>query len=165
MYVPFYEKETVNKGKGVFASDFISKDTLIWKLTETSKYTKSEFEKLPEETKQDAYPDSNGDFIVAIGKGESWNHNCDANAWWTSDNELSARRDIQKDEELTYDYATTDIDESKGANNAYTWRCECGSKNCRKQLYWNDILKPEIYNLHKGHLPSWVEKFVKKLSK
>ena len=48
MYVPVYEKKTPNKGKGVFASEFITKGTLIWKLTETKKYTKEEWEKLPE---------------------------------------------------------------------------------------------------------------------
>jgi len=75
---------------------------------------------------------------------------------------LSARRDIQKDEELTYDYATTDIDEAKGTDIAYDWECKCGAENCRKVLHWNDILKTEIYNMHKGHMPSWVEKFVEK---
>lgn len=162
MYVPVYEKEISTKSKGVFASEFIPIGTLIWRLTETKKYSKEEWEKLPEEIKKDAYPNSDGDFVVATGKGESWNHSCDANTWWTGDNELSARRDIQKDEELTYDYATTDIDETKGTDIAYDWECECGSKNCRKILHWNDILNPDIYKEYKGHLPAWVEKFVKK---
>jgi hypothetical protein len=165
MNVSVYEKETPNKGKGVFASEFIPKDTLIWKLTETKKYTKNEWEKLPEEIKKDAYPDSNGNFVVATGKGESWNHSCDTNTWWTSDIELSARRDIQKDDELTYDYATTDVDETKRNDDAYDWVCNCGAKNCRKILHWNDILKPEIYKLHKEHLISWVERFVKQHNK
>lgn len=162
MYVPVYEKETLSKGKGVFASAFIPKDTLIWKLTETKRYTKEEWEKLPEEIKKDAYPDSDGNFVVATGKGESWNHSCDANTSWSSDDELSSKRDIQKDEELTYDYATTDIDETKGTDIAYDWECKCGAENCRKILHWNDILKPEIYEVYKGHLPSWVVKYVNK---
>lgn len=160
IYVPVYEKETSDKGRGVFASEFIPKGTLIWRLTENKKYTKDELRKLPTNIKKDAYPDGDGGFVVATGKGESWNHSCNANTWWTSDDKLSAKRDIQIDEELTYDYATTDIDETKNTDVAYDWECKCGSKNCRKKLHWNDILKFEIYNLHKGHLPSWVEKFV-----
>ncbi|WKZ25780.1 MAG: SET domain-containing protein-lysine N-methyltransferase [bacterium] len=165
MYVKYYEKEIPDKGMGVFASEFIPKGTLIWKLTETKKFTKEEWEKLPHEIRKDAYPDSDGNFVAAVGKGESWNHSCDTNTWWTADDELSARRDIQKDEELTYDYATSDIDETKGTDVAYDWECKCGSKNCRKILHWNDILEPEIYNTYKGHLPSWVEKFVKEHNK
>jgi len=161
MYVTSYEKETPGKGNGVFSSEFILVGTLIWKLTNAKKYTKEEWEKLPEDIKKDAYPDNEGNFIAAQGKGESWNHSCDANTWWTADDELSARRDIQKDEEITYNYATTDIDATKGPDEEFPWKCKCGALNCRKVLHWNDILKPEIYNLYQGHLPSWVEKFVK----
>ena len=162
--VSFYEKETSGKGVGVFASEFIPKGTLIWKLTQAKKYTKEEWEKLPEDIKKVCYPDAEGNFIYSEGKGESWNHSCNANTWWTADDELSARRDIPKDEEISYDYATTDIDKSKGNNEEFPWECRCGAKNCRKKLYWNDILRPEIYWLHKGHLPSWVQDFVSKNS-
>lgn len=155
MHVDFYEKEVKGKGKGVFAKNFIPKGTRIWKLTKSKKYTKKEFEKLPEEIKKDAYPKGKY-YILALGKGESWNHSCNANTWWTADDELSASRDIKPNEEITYDYATTDID----PDITYDWECKCGSKNCRKQLYWKDILIPEVYKRYKGHLPSWVEKFV-----
>ena len=101
IYVFFYEKEISGKGKGVFASEFIPKGTLIWKLTEAKKYKKEEWEKLPEDIKKVCYPDAEGNFIYSEGKGESWNHSCDANAWWTADDELSARRDIQRGEEIT----------------------------------------------------------------
>jgi len=161
MYVKCYEKEVNGKGNGVFASEFIPTGTLIWKLTEATKYTKEEWEKLPEDIKKVAYPDKDGNFVAAGGKGESWNHSCNANTWWTADDELSAKRDIQKDEEITYDYATTDIDVAKGVDEEFPWECKCGSVNCRRILHWNDIVKPEIYKLHQDHLPSWVEKFVK----
>ncbi len=160
MYVSIYEKETLGKGMGVFASEFISKGTLIWKLSDQKKYSKNEWRALPEDVKKVCYPDAAGNFIFSEGKGESWNHSCDAYTWWTADDELSARRDIPKDEEITYDYATTDIDKTKGVDEVYPWVCKCGADNCRKRLHWNDILKPEIYSMYKDHLPSWVEKFV-----
>ncbi len=160
MFVKHYVKELPNKGTGVFSSEFIPKGTLIWKLTKSKSYNRFEWEQLPEDLKKEAYPDSDGNFIVAEGKEESWNHSCNANTWWKSDNELSARFDINKDEEITYDYATTDIDENPLNNEEYPWICVCGQPNCRKILHWNDILKPEIYKLYEGHLPSWVEKFV-----
>lgn len=156
MYIDFYEKNIPGKGKGVFTKNFIPKGKLIWKLTEQKKYTKEEFDLLPDNTKKDAYPEEDH-YVLAIGAGESWNHSCDANTWWTANDELSARRDIQPDEEITYDYATTDVDPSI----VYEWTCECGVKDCRKNLKWNDILNPKVYEKYKGHIPSWVEKFVK----
>jgi len=160
MYIDFYEKSISGKGKGVFAKKFVPKGTLIWKLTEREKYTKEEYNRLSGDIKKDAYPKKNY-YIRATGSGESWNHSCDANTWWTADDELSARKDIQPDEEITYDYATTDIDPSI----VYNWRCKCGAKDCRKKLKWNDILNPEIYAKYEGHVPSWVEKFVKENAK
>ena len=157
MDVDFYEKEVAGKGRGVFAKKFIPKGTRIWKLTNAERYTKEEFEKLPEEIKKDAYPEGKY-YIRALGEGESWNHSCDPNTWWTADDELSALRDIYSNEEITYDYATTDID----PNITYKWECKCGARNCRGKLRWNDILTPEVYEKYKGHLPSWVEDFVKK---
>jgi len=102
-----YIREIPGKGKSVFVKQFIPKGTLVWKLTESKKYTKDQFSKLPVDIKKVAYPQ--GDYYILVtGKGESWNHSCNANTWWTSDDELSASRDINKDEEITYDYATTD---------------------------------------------------------
>lgn len=33
---------------------------------------------------------------------------CDPNTWFVGDTKMTARRDIEPEEELTYDYATTD---------------------------------------------------------
>jgi len=156
MHVKFYKEPVQGKGTGVFAAEFIPAGTLVWKLTQAKRFNQAEFAKLPEGIKKDAYP--MGDcYIQAVGDGESWNHSCDANTWWAADDQLSARRDIQPDEEITYDYATTDIDPKI----IYTWDCKCGSANCRRKLHWNDILKSEIYAIYKDHLPSWVEEFVR----
>lgn len=156
MYVKYYVKNVPGKGIGTFAAEPIQKGTLIWKLTKAKRFSKQEFEKMPDAIKKDAYPEGNH-YVQATGDGESWNHSCDSNTWWTADDKLSARRDILKDEEITYDYATTDIDPSI----IYNWKCNCGATDCRKKLHWNDILKPEVYKKYKGHIPSWVEEFVK----
>lgn len=155
MYVEWYEKEIPGKGSGVFAKNFIKSDTLIWKLTELKRFSKEEYQNATEDIKKDAYPEGDH-YVQAVGKGESWNHSCRANTWWCGDDQLCASRDILPGEELTYDYATTDID----PNIKYDWICKCGESNCRKKLNWDDILKPELYSFYKGHLPSWVEKFV-----
>ncbi len=155
MYVKCYKKDVSGKGTGIFAGEFIPNGKVVWKLTDFKKLTKQEYNNSLDDIKKNAYPEGDH-YVLATGEGESWNHSCDANTWWTADNELSARRDIQKDEEITYDYATTDID----PDIIYSWECKCGAVNCRKKLHWDDIIKPEVYDLYKGHLPSWVEDFV-----
>lgn len=155
MFVKYYTKDLPGKGTGVFAKENIPTGTMIWKLTEAKKLSRDEYMSSSQEAKKDAYPEGDH-YVQAVGEGESWNHSCDANTWWTADDELSARRDIKKNEEITYDYATTDID----PHIVYEWDCKCGSSNCRKKLHWNDILKPEINEAYRGNLPSWVEKFV-----
>lgn len=154
IYVKVIEKETKDKGKGVFAAEFIPSGTLIWKLDKDAKrYSKDEYEKLPEIIKKDLYQEGD-EFILSNGYGESWNHSCDANTWWTNDDELSARRDIQIGEEITYDYITGEID----PRIVYEWECKCGSPKCRHHLKYSDILEPSLYEEYKGHLPKWVEK-------
>jgi len=157
MLVPFLEKQTKDKGLGVFAKSFIPKGTVVWRLTNPVRVSKDEYSKLPKNIKNQAYPEGDH-FVYSLCSGEAWNHSCDANTWWTKDNELSARRDIKEDEEITYDYATTDIDPDV----TRTWQCKCGSIKCRHNINWNDILLPELYEEYKGHLPSFVEKMVRK---
>jgi hypothetical protein len=55
------------------------------------------------------------------------NHSCDPNAGigW-GDLTLIARKDIAANEEITYDYLTSDLDE---ADDCFV--CNCGSPNCR----------------------------------
>lgn len=154
--VKVIEKVTKDKGKGVFADEFIPNGTIVWKLDNNAKrYSKDEYDKLPEIIKKDLYQEGD-EFILSNGYGESWNHSCDANTWWTNDDELSARRDIQIGEEITYDYATADT----GPTLVYEWECKCGSSKCRHHLKWDDIFKEDLYKEYKGHLPKWVEKEV-----
>jgi hypothetical protein len=93
MHVKFYTNPVEGKGLGVFANEFIPKDTLVWKLTEAKRLTKEEYYVSSEDVKKNAYPEGNH-YVPSDSKGESWNHSCDANTWWTADDELSARRDI-----------------------------------------------------------------------
>jgi|688.fasta_scaffold198677_2 hypothetical protein len=161
LYIPFYIKQTNNKGLGVFSKVFVPKGREIWRLTGNEYYLADEFDGLPPHIKKDLIPNPNGDgFIRVVGEGESWNHSCDPNTWWLGDDTLSAKRDIFPDEELTYDYATSDVD----SQIVYDWECHCGAIDCRKHIKWNDILKSEVYKKYKGHVPSFVEKFVLKFS-
>ncbi len=52
------------------------------------------------------------------------NHSCNPNVGLHGEITFIAMRDIEKDEELTVDYAFID-------NEDYSFKCTCGSDNCR----------------------------------
>lgn len=75
------------------------------------------------------------------------NHSCDSNLWMEGISTLTARRDIQKDEELTADYALWEADES----DIKPWKCKCGSPLCRHTITGQDYKIPELQKRYKGH--------------
>jgi len=82
----------------------------------------------------------------AFDPADFMNHSCDANTWFVDDTQMVARRDIQKGEEITYDYATSEIDEN------YVLHCKCGAADCRKIVRGSDYraqaLVREKYGKH-----------------
>jgi hypothetical protein len=78
------------------------------------------------------------------GKG---NHSCDPNLWWTDAYTLTARRNIDVDEELTNDYATST------ASPDFTMPCHCASPHCRHVVTGNDWQLPALHHRYGRH---WV---------
>lgn len=149
------------EGKGLFAKKLIPKDTIVWELNSSEKrLTLKQLSALPWEERKLAYQQGNKYIIVTDGS-EFINHSCDPNLWWETDESFSARRDIKPDEEITYDYSSSDIN----PKSMPPIECRCGSKNCRKIITSQDCLKPEFQNQYKGHLPSWVEKYIQRKQK
>lgn len=76
------------------------------------------------------FPISDKYFLAAENKDEEefiklyQNHSCNPNVGLHGEITFVAIRDIKKDEELTVDYAFID-------NEDYTFKCTCGSENCR----------------------------------
>jgi SET domain-containing protein len=78
------------------------------------------------------------------------NHSCDPNLWFSDGWPLTARRDIQAGEELTFDYATGETYPLKG-------ECQCGSINCRHHMSgeeWKDVTFQQKY---KGHFNPYIQ--------
>lgn len=153
--------ESKIEGKGIFTSEFIPKGTVVWKLDSNDKLLSfRQWNELPEEKKKYAY--QCGDKYVIVSDISIYlNHSCDPNLWWKDDATLVARREILPGQELTYDYAMSDIDPRTMPD----MPCGCGAKNCRKVITAKDCLDPGLQKRHKGHLPSWVIEFIKKNSK
>lgn len=145
------------EGKGLVATRFIAKDTIVWQLDKNEQQlTLEELEKLPSERKKLAYQYKDR-FIIVTDSSEYMNHSCDPNTWWHDDKTLVARCDINPGDEVTYDYATAEIDERFRSK----WECRCRSNSCRKYITGEDCLNLEFQKIYLGHLPSWTTKYIK----
>lgn len=154
-------KKSKIHGMGLFATKPIKKGEVIWKFTHTTlkEVVKRQFEKLPR-YKQRLFYQHGKKFISIADILEYINHSCNPTAWWLGDDTLVARRNIKEGEEITYDYSTNDVN----PRTLRSMRCNCGSKCCRKIVTYKDCLSSEFQKKYKGHLPSWVIRFIKEQS-
>ena len=77
-------------------------------------------------------------YIDTLPPGIFVNHSCDPNAGIVNDRDLIALRDIQRDEEIRFDYSTTMEEKS------FTMKCLCGSLNCRQTVADFSTLPEEL---------------------
>jgi SET domain-containing protein len=119
------------KGLGLFAKEKIHKGEIVWSLTPETVKTilVSEFDKLSKQEQQvwiDHCYQMGERFYMDVDDARLMNHSCEPNI---IDNPsdgaatLVAARDIQKDEELTWNYLPY-------MNPYQVFPCCCGSKNC-----------------------------------
>lgn len=86
---------------------------------------------------------SNDFFIVPPNRNELrkygvYNHSCDPNIGFGNESIIFyAIKDIKPDEELVFDYAMCEIDKP-------SFRCNCGTKNCRKIVKPSDWKQKDI---------------------
>ena len=99
-------------GTGLFADEFIPKDTRVWEFSSLvdKAYSKKEVEELPEPERSDVLSlyhtwinKRSGKYIVEGDNGRFANHSFTPNLIQTKEGFI-ASRDIAKGEELTYDY-------------------------------------------------------------
>lgn len=83
----------------------------------------------------------------ATDSGDYMNHSCDPTAWFEDPFTIAARRDIAPGEEITFDYAMSEIREDFGLN------CGCGSTLCRGRITPHDYrIRPELRERYGRHV-------------
>jgi len=60
------------------------------------------------------------------------NHSCNGNVGFNENSDFVVIRDIEKGEELTYDYGLAE------SNPKFSMKCKCGKSNCRHLITGND---------------------------
>lgn len=140
-------------GRGLFTTKVIQKGTILWELDEPT-FTLEEIRTWPA-TRYDAFrwygfQCGVDRYSLPEGLSRETNHSCDPNTWWADSDTIIARRNILEGEEITYDYATCDIDL------AFAMQCHCGSQRCRGVVTNRDYLAPGWQEQYGTNLPHHV---------
>lgn len=145
------------KGLGVYAGKSYKKREIICKMTGKKRtigdlyHRKSHSRKMlddPLQIGEGKYLDMDEPYLY-------FNHSCDPNAGIRGTVTLFALKNIEKGEEITFDYSTT-IDESLG--------CRCGSKKCRGVVadFFHLPRKIKMRYCEQGALPDFIRKKMQK---
>ena len=143
------------QGRGLIATVFIPQGELIWQLDpDEPRIHLSEILAWPAAKQQEygrlAFQCGEAEFVLAGEIDRYMNHSCDPNTWWADNVSLVARREIQRGEEVTYDYATTEVLLD------FEMRCNCGSPLCRGVITNKDYLSPVWQAQYGNQLPGHV---------
>lgn len=85
------------------------------------------------------------------------NHACGPNAGLRGPTLLTALRDIDVGEEITFDYATSD-------GSAYDeFECQCGHRLCRGRVTGEDWRLPELWARYDGHFSPYLTRRIARL--
>jgi len=151
-------------GKGLFAIDKIQKGEIVIDYKDgIGKYVNhAEAEKLwlqgidyDIQIKQDL-------FFVPSGRGKEieeadyLNHSCNPTCGIRDVLKIVAMRDIEKGEEITFDYAMSE-------SYPYNMKCNCGEKNCRGNITGDDWERPELQTRYKGYFSDYINKMIDSL--
>jgi SET domain-containing protein len=82
--------------------------------------------------------------------GDYVNHSCDPTTGILGNCVLVALRDIDPDEEITFDYAMSD-------STAYDeFECQCGTRDCRGHVTGNDWMRVELQDRYAGWFSAYL---------
>lgn len=165
MLVKLFEvRETKNRGKGLFAKDFVPRGTIaFFECQRCKRISKDDFELLAKDEKifvqRYGYTKADGSYLVPCDEIIYLNHSCNANILDSGHGFDIVVRDIAKDEEATYDYRLFhDSDE-------LAFQCLCGEDVCCKVVrcihppskelanFWNRRINSAIERMNSVHQP------------
>lgn len=90
-----------------------------------------------------------------VEKGGAFNHSCEPNVGWAGDIQVIAMKDIKKGGEITMYYGMYD-------SLSEAFKCNCGSKNCRKIIKPDDWNIPELQKKYYEYFSPYLKKKIKK---
>jgi SET domain-containing protein len=168
MLHPHIEVRTGPHGLGLFAARPIRPGEVTWQADpdwdrKNNRFSESEIAQWPEERQRTfyfhSYQVSETDWVGGNQDDDPslyMNHSCDPNTWFVSDLRMVARRDIAAGEEITYDYATSQAEDT-------LFDCACGSSLCRKRVTGQEYREPWFQERYAGHTLSYLAERMERL--
>jgi uncharacterized protein len=147
-------KKSKVQGKGVYANKNFKESEIILKIDD-SHVVKDVLKLTKKQNEYDCDYLSNGKVILMQSPEKYINHSCNPNSYVKTIKDIRkvlAIRIINKGEEITFDYSIN------GYNDG-TFKCRCGSKNCRK-IYEGNFFKLSK-DLQLKYLPYLDDWFIK----
>ncbi|MBW6496657.1 MAG: SET domain-containing protein, partial [Burkholderiaceae bacterium] len=87
------------------------------------------------------------------------NHSCDPNSGFDGQIIIVAMRDIEVDEEITYDYAMIMIS-NENSKSYFSFDCKCGSDLCRRIIRESDWQIGDLQRRYQGYFSHAVAKLI-----
>jgi SET domain-containing protein len=87
--------------------------------------------------------------------GDMINHSCEPNCGIAGTSSVQAFRDIEIDEELTFDYAMSDSSQYD------EFSCACGKEGCREKVTRIDWQKKDLQTRYRNYFSSYIEGLIK----
>jgi len=87
--------------------------------------------------------------------GDMINHSCEPNCGISGTSSVQAIRDIEIDEELTFDYAMSDSSQYD------EFICACGKEKCREKITGLDWQNKDLQTKYRNYFSSYIEKLIK----
>ena len=146
------------RGLGLFAAEVITQGQLVWELTDQV-YSLEEVQQWDGERlklfKHYGFQCGENTYSLPFGASREMNHCCDPSLHWDGSYKLISRRKIKVGEELTYDYASSEI------IHPIDMDCKCGAYNCRGQITHLDYLNQTWQQQYGSQLPPHVINAIK----
>lgn len=154
-------RNTKKYGKGVFAKRGLKKDEVLAVFGGYIMTLKEE-NSLPKAI-SDLSLQISDNFVLgpndvnSLQSADFFNHNCEPNAGFRGQIFLVAMQNIMSNEQVCFDYAMT-----VGGKRPYSFKCLCGSKNCRKVITNTDWGNPELQKIYKGYFQWYLQEKINK---
>jgi SET domain-containing protein len=87
--------------------------------------------------------------------GDMINHSCKPNCGIAGTSSVQAIRDIEIDEELTFDYAMSDSSQYD------QFKCACEKEGCREKVTGMDWQNKDLQTKYRNYFSSYIEKLIK----
>ena len=155
-------KESAIQGRGLFAAEPIQKGEIVC-IKGGSIFNRRTLEAVSKTLGPAEIQIADDLFIGPLNEQEREgsmifsNHSCEPNIGVQGQIVFVALRDIEANEELTHDWATTDDD-------TYEMECKCGTATCRKVVTGQDWRRKDLQEKYSGYLSWYLVEKIKKHS-